>query len=443
MTPNQSTDFRSKLKQEIPLWQQGGILTEEGTARLTQMYQLDSIQQESSRLLAAVLFTLGGLLLGGGIITFVAANWEEIPTIAKVVMLFVTLLAFHLAGYWLWYKKGWTRFGHALVFTGCLVFGANIGLMAQIFHVSGEWYGAFLVWSLGSLVMAYAVRSWLIGVLALFTASVWFSGFNFDSHSSWRALFPAAIAAAFLPLAWRIGSRVLYTATFVSITFSLSLLTAEKYSSGRLILLAMVIGGLLAWAVGEFHRTKKIKTEFGNPLAALGLLTLAITAFLSSFHHMWRVASWEIDKKEIPFLLLLPALVAGIIAIGLLINALTAEQKSERGFLQVAVISAAIILSFCALLGANHRGDMVLLTLGANLAAFALAAAAIASGLLDERRIAFWFGTLFTVILILSRFLEYDTSLLLKSAAFIVCGGAVIAVGIAYEKYLHRKELNV
>ena len=107
------------------------------------------------------------------------------------------------------------------------------------------------------------------------------------------------------------------------------------------------------------------------------------------------------------------------------------------------MISAAIILSICAALGANHLGDMALLTIGANIAALALAAASIASGLLDERRIAFWFGTLFTVSLILSRFLEYETSLLLKSAAFIACGGVVIAVGIAYENYLRRKELNV
>ena len=107
------------------------------------------------------------------------------------------------------------------------------------------------------------------------------------------------------------------------------------------------------------------------------------------------------------------------------------------------MIAASVILSICAVLGANHHGDMVLLTIAANISALLLAGAAIASGLLDERRIAFWFGTLLTVLLILSRFLEYETSLLLKSAAFIACGAAIMAAGIAYEKYLRRKELNV
>jgi hypothetical protein len=59
---------------------------------------------------------------------------------------------------------------------------------------------------------------------------------------------------------------------------------------------------------------------------------------------------------------------------------------------------------------------------------------------MDERRLAFWIGTLFTVLLIISRFLEYETSLLTKSAAFTLCGVAMIAAGIAYENHLRRKE---
>jgi hypothetical protein len=47
------------------------------------------------------------------------------------------------------------------------------------------------------------------------------------------------------------------------------------------------------------------------------------------------------------------------------------------------------------------------------------------------------------VLLILSRFLEYETSLLVKSAAFLACGVAVIVGGISYEKYLRRKAASI
>jgi len=41
--------------------------------------------------------------------------------------------------------------------------------------------------------------------------------------------------------------------------------------------------------------------------------------------------------------------------------------------------------------------------------------------------------------LILTRFLEYETSLLVKSAAFLACGVAVIFAGMKYEQYIRRK----
>ena len=140
---NRSVKFRAALKREIPAWTEQGILAEDNAARLRSLYELDDLGKESSRLLAAALFTLGSLMVGGGVISFVAAHWNEISRGPKVILLFAALLVFHIAGYWLRYRSGWPRLGHALIFCGCLVFGANIGLLAQTYQVSGSWYGMF------------------------------------------------------------------------------------------------------------------------------------------------------------------------------------------------------------------------------------------------------------------------------------------------------------
>jgi hypothetical protein len=63
--------------------------------------------------------------------------------------------------------------------------------------------------------------------------------------------------------------------------------------------------------------------------------------------------------------------------------------------------------------------------------------------LIDERRLAFWLGSLYLVLLILSRFLEYETSLLVKSVAFLACGVTVIIAGIQYEIYLRHKAAGI
>src|SRR6185436_2734494 len=125
--PNLTPKFRHALKGELQDWLEQGLLTAEAAQRLRALYRLDELGQESSRRLAAVIFTIGGLLVGGGVISFVAANWESLPTGFKVALLFFILLGFHLTGYWLRYKRGSPRLGHALIFCGCLAFGANIG----------------------------------------------------------------------------------------------------------------------------------------------------------------------------------------------------------------------------------------------------------------------------------------------------------------------------
>ncbi|HEX4946061.1 MAG TPA: DUF2157 domain-containing protein [Blastocatellia bacterium] len=444
MTPNLSSSFRVALQQELPAWLQEGIVTEDAAQRLTALYDLDNLRKESSSLLAAVIFTLGGLLLGGGLLSFVAANWEEIPTLAKVVLLIVLLLAFHGAGYWLWHHKNWPRLGHALVFTGSLVFGANIGLMAQIFHVSGEWYGAFGAWALGSLVMAYAARSWITGLLALVTSITWFQGISQAHLSVWMMVVPLLLAALFLLLAWQLRSRVLYVATYAGLTWMLCSLAAERYSSGKYVLATMIVGGFAAWAAGECHRVQNVRPEFGNPTAALGILILGSSAYIWSFHWWWELHNWATrsGNTDAPKLYwIIPTLLVALL--GLALAGLLLRQSNTSGsrkFLIFGISIASAILILCALIGGANRGDMVLLTISVNLAALIIAVVAIAIGVIDERRLAFWTGTLFVVLLIISRFLEYETSLLTKSAAFTVCGVAMIAAGIAYENHLRRKE---
>jgi uncharacterized membrane protein len=445
MTSNQSSSFRAALKQELPAWLQEGIVNEDAAQRLTTLYSLDKLSKESSSLLAAVIFTLGGLLLGGGLISFVAANWDAVPTFAKVAFLLILLLAFHLAGYWLWHKKEWPRLGHALVFTGSLVFGANIGLMAQIFHISGEWYGAFGAWALGSLVMAYAARSWITGLLALMTAVIWFQGISHAHLSAWMIVVPLLMAALFLLLAWQVRSRVLYVATYAGLTWMLCSLAAERYTSGKYVLATMIVGGFAAWAAGEFHRVKNLRPEFGNPTAALGILILGSSAYIWSFHWWWEFREWVTragDTPALKFYWAIPTVIVALVGLALVVMQ-QLNASGTRKLLVVGISVASAILIVCALVGGADRGDMVWLTISVNMAAFLIAAVAIAIGVMDERRLAFWTGTLFTVLLIISRFLEYETSLLTKSAAFTLCGVAMITAGVAYENYLRRKEAVV
>ena len=434
MTPDQnmSTKFRAALRNELTIWIQKGIITEETAKQLSSAYELDNLRHESTRLLSSVIFTIGGLLLGGGLISFVAANWEVIPTPIKLALLVSALLGLHAIGFWLWHSKNWRQLGHALIFCGCLVFGANIGLVAQIFHISGNWYGGFGAWALGSLVMAWAIRSWIIGVLALGTSFIWFLGFQSDYDQSASA-YPLILAIALLPLAWIIRSRVLYAGTLLGIILAASVLAGFQ-GSGRQLLFTMAAGGMFMWTLGELHRASEWRMAFANITRALGLALLAVAAFVWSFHYLWDASTFGPMRSIWAFLFFSLAIVFSLL--------MWQRARHTQPLLTAGVLLAGGILCASSLLSgasANISNGEFLFTVTTNLAALILAAVTIGVGLVDERRLAFWLGSLYLVLLILSRFLEYETSLLLKSAAFVACGVTVIIAGISYEKYLRRK----
>lgn len=438
MTPNQnlSTKFRAALRNELPIWIQKGIISEQTARQLSNAYQLDNLKHESTRLLSAVIFTIGGVLLGGGVISFVAANWEAIPTPIKLALLFFALISFHAVGFWLWHTQNWRRLGHALIFCGCLVFGANIGLVAQIFHISGNWYGGFGAWALGSLVMAWAVRSWIIGVLALGTSFLWFIGFQSDYDQS-ASFYPLILGLSLLPLAWLIRSRVLYAGTLLGVITAACVLAGYQ-GSGRQLLFTMAAGGMFMWVLGQVHRAADWGPDFANITAGFGLGLLAMAAYIWSFHDVWSSSAFGPMRSLWAFVFFSLSIAFSLLAWR---RATRSQLLLTAGVLLVGVILCANSLLSGA--SANISDGGVLFTATTNLAALILGAVIIGLGLIDERRLAFWLGSLYLVLLILSRFLEYETSLLVKSAAFLACGVAVIVAGISYEKYLRRHAVGI
>ena len=60
--------------------------------------------------------------------------------------------------------------------------------------------------------MAWAASSELIGMLALAVSFVWFGSFASEHHAT-ATFYPFTIALVFLPLTWRLHTRVLYLST--------------------------------------------------------------------------------------------------------------------------------------------------------------------------------------------------------------------------------------
>jgi uncharacterized membrane protein len=89
---------------------------------------------------------LGATIIGIGVISLIAANWDTIPDGVKLGVDFLLLIGLAVAIHRTWDQKQSIQYEVLLV---CFLFLclASIGLISQIYHTGGKLYQALMLWS--------------------------------------------------------------------------------------------------------------------------------------------------------------------------------------------------------------------------------------------------------------------------------------------------------
>jgi len=198
-----SEKFRRQLRQEAEVWWQQGVIDATQYEQLALRYQFQALERDAKSRFVFILMGLGGILLGLGVITYVAANWQGWPRAVRVVLLLSLLIGVNTAGFYLWRRpptQSGRTLGHGLLLLGALVLGANLALMSQMFHQSGNLYELFLVWGLGVLAMAYGLELVSLGLLALLLLTLGYQLGTLDWGGSMPSGCGRTMVTAGLPL---------------------------------------------------------------------------------------------------------------------------------------------------------------------------------------------------------------------------------------------------
>jgi hypothetical protein len=115
---------------------------------------------------ARVVLGAAALLIAAGVFSFVAANWERMPREMRLGLITALTLVANVSGWYLRTRTDRRNTGDALLAVGTLVYGAGIFLVAQMFHVRASWPDGFMLWLIGAVAMAAALRSLLLFALA-------------------------------------------------------------------------------------------------------------------------------------------------------------------------------------------------------------------------------------------------------------------------------------
>lgn len=150
---------QNKTKEDIYKDLLGQGLNVEAIQKNFNVINIEQKKQDTSKRTVRIIVTIGAILIGAGIFSFIAANWQEMSRVGKISTIFVSMLASYLSGWYLKEKLNLDKTGSALFLLGTIIYGAGIFLVAQMFHTRANWPDGFILWMFGTIAVALALES--------------------------------------------------------------------------------------------------------------------------------------------------------------------------------------------------------------------------------------------------------------------------------------------
>lgn len=459
-----SDNFKRKLCTEAQLWRQEGLIDEHLYEQLATRYEFNNLEAEGRDGFVFILIGLGAVLLALGVITFVAANWQALSREIKLVLLLTLFLATNISGFYLWRQPLPTSisarrtqrrkrtFGTGLILLGNLLIGANMGLLAQMFHIGGSPYQLYLAWGLAVVLMACSLHITTLAVLALILLQIgYWTGLSevyyWEKYQSWGHVMirhmPLILAMVFVPLAYLCRSRWIFRLSAIAIVINLQfnlrsfdlIYSNTPFWTG---LAALAIPPALLWSYSDsaFSFLNSNLPRFQPTARTLTFVFFAINFYIYSFRWQWE-SSYQVNPYNSSvqaWFSVIDVIIFTLIAIWQWWSLLRPRQNTRIEATDIFV-GCFILLSSAVIVLHHFRVIAPAISIFTfNLLLAVLACCLIKEALELGKRGAYWGGIILLTLQIISRMLEYDTQLLFKSFVFILCGVAVIGAGIWFER---------
>jgi uncharacterized membrane protein len=151
-------------------WRGAGLL-DEATETAIRRYEESQAKPSGRRWQVILALVMGGILLGAGVLLFVAAHWDDVSPLARLALVMAMLALFHVAG--ILTRERFSGFATTMHALGTVSCGAAIALVGQIFNMQEHWPAAVMLWAICA-----AAGWWLLGdefqqTLALLLVPAW------------------------------------------------------------------------------------------------------------------------------------------------------------------------------------------------------------------------------------------------------------------------------
>ncbi len=387
-----------RLPRELSRWESDGIITADQSQAIRARYLPEELSPSAVRAqgrLVTGLAVIGSVLVGLGIILFFAANWDGIDRWPKLAIIMATILAAHGLGYYLRYHRGYLRVGSAMVLLACLIYGAGVHLVGQVYNVDVNDPRLMLFWFLGVFPLVYIVKSQPIQLLGL--------------------------VLLLLALGFRLPSWL------------------DDVSSGEAILGAslFLILGLLILSVGRIKEEIAALRVYSEVFQLVGLITALGSLFVLTFKDVFdsfQDGRYIEGDQELGFRLLIAA--AGVLILALVLATAWLHRRNEDEFTVTGIEGIGIVIALAiayVVIGVNSGSD-VFYSVVLNFFFVVGLLGVLVSGYLRGREAWVNIGLTFIGLDIVARYFEYSWDLLDRSLIFVAAGVILLLGGYVVER---------
>jgi hypothetical protein len=160
-------------EKSLERWRAAGLLDYASAERI-RAFESSRGVGEKFRWPMLLALSLGGLLLGAGVLLFVSAHWDSLSPGERFSLVLLMVAAFPIAGALT--AKRLPALSMTLYAVGTLCTGAGIFLAAQIFNLQEHWPNGILMWAVAALVAWVVLRQWPQAMLLALLVPAWLAG---------------------------------------------------------------------------------------------------------------------------------------------------------------------------------------------------------------------------------------------------------------------------
>ncbi len=256
-------------------WRSAGLI-DDATATRIRAYEESHAKPSGRRwqVLAALIF--GAILLGAGILLFVAAHWDRLSPLARMLLVLAMLVFFHGLG--ILSRSRFSGFATAMHGVGTLAAGAAIALVGQIFNIQEHWPSAVMLWALCAAFGWALLRDQFQQTLTLLLAPAWIvsewvdRANDYGGRTTYMARVLAVVAAVYITGLLHSRRRAVFGILF---------------GAGALLLPVAVIVLSAGWSVAGYGGQQADFLPLSYRLWAIGLALMAIAAGWFLDHKSW------------------------------------------------------------------------------------------------------------------------------------------------------------